>query len=223
VPAHDRRLPAAPLGPAALAATYLGALFVADLVQAASPALRAPAPGSYAVAPLALLLVCLAQLGLRRSAGARRPPWTGLRPVAVGLCLLAGIALKLAGDLVFALEAPLLGPPRGNNPLVLHPQAFAHPAALAALAAAVVAVVPPAEELFFRGLLYGWLRRRLGCAPAVVVDALLFGAAHGQPALLLPLAAVGAGLCLLYERTRTLWAPTLAHAALNALSVALAV
>jgi membrane protease YdiL (CAAX protease family) len=47
----------------------------------------------------------------------------------------------------------------------------------------------PAEELFFRGLLLGGLRRRLGAAPAWLLSTLIFGAYHiparwGRPAVL---------------------------------------
>jgi membrane protease YdiL (CAAX protease family) len=211
-----------PLGGGGVAAAYLGALSIAWGAQAVWPGLRPPSPASYLVSPLALLLACHGVLLARRVPPGRRPPWSAPR-WAVGLqAVAAGIALKFAGDAVAAVERPLVGPLRGNNPLVLQPHVFVHPAAAAVLVAAVVCLVPVAEELFFRGMLYAWLRSRMGLTAAVAVDAILFGAAHGQAALLAPLAVVGAGLCLLYERSATLWVPALAHAAVNAVALALA-
>jgi membrane protease YdiL (CAAX protease family) len=40
-------------------------------------------------------------------------------------------------------------------------------------------IVPVFEELFFRGLLFGWLRKRLSVPVAVTVSAVLFAAMHG--------------------------------------------
>ena len=42
-------------------------------------------------------------------------------------------------------------------------------------------LVPVFEELLFRGLLLGWLRKRLSAPLAVTVSALLFAAMHGYP------------------------------------------
>ena len=41
-------------------------------------------------------------------------------------------------------------------------------------------LAPLAEEIIFRGLLYGWLRRFWRVIPAAVVSALVFGAVHGM-------------------------------------------
>src|SRR5262249_17225936 len=66
-----------------------------------------------------------------------------------------------------------------------------------------VLVAPLAEELFFRGLLLGALRRLFGLAwVAILGSALAFGIVHlGQPQDVLPLATMG--LFLGYTRLRT--------------------
>jgi sodium transport system permease protein len=67
----------------------------------------------------------------------------------------------------------LIVPPSGLRPLPLDLLAFALVPALA-------------EELLFRGVLYGALRGKLGAWPAVALSALAFSAYHASPSHLLP-------------------------------------
>ncbi len=79
--------------------------------------------------------------------------------------------------------------------------------ALVAAAFLVCVVAPVCEELFFRGFLFGALRRR-GLPLAAGATGLTFGLAHVASApigFIVPLAALGVILCLLYERTRSLY------------------
>ncbi|WP_418281519.1 lysostaphin resistance A-like protein [Halorubrum sp. DTA98] len=86
-------------------------------------------------------------------------------------------------------------------------------------------VVGPVEELLFRGVVQGGLRRTFDALPAILIASLLFGIVH-LPAVdgssLEQLAYVGVvvGLgCLLgflYERTNNVLVPGLAHGAYNA-------
>lgn len=89
--------------------------------------------------------------------------------------------------------------------------------ALAGVAAAVSA--PVVEEIFFRGLLYGSLRRRLRTTPAALIAGALFGAAHlGSHSLdAIPvLAFFGVIACLLYERTGSLLPGIALHSFIDA-------
>lgn len=70
-------------------------------------------------------------------------------------------------------------------------------------------IIPLAEEVLFRGLLYGWLRR-WGPAVAMVGSALLFGLPHG-PSSALPAALLGLGFAWLRERDGSLLGPVLLH------------
>jgi len=76
-------------------------------------------------------------------------------------------------------------------------------------------VVPFAEELFFRGVLYRWLRGRIGVWGGVLVSAALFGLAH----IFLPTAVsafvIGLVLAWVYERSESLWVPFVVHALNN--------
>ena len=87
------------------------------------------------------------------------------------------------------------------------------------VALAVIVVAPVAEELFFRGFFYRALRTKLRVWSAALIDGLVFGALHFQgpdSAVILPvIAAVGVGLCLVYERTGSLFAVIAIHASFN--------
>ena len=82
-----------------------------------------------------------------------------------------------------------------------------------------VIVAPVAEEVIFRGYFYGVIRRYGGRIPAILTSSLLFAAIHvhlpSVPGLIL-LATI---LCLLYERTGSLWGPITMHAAFNASTI----
>lgn len=89
-------------------------------------------------------------------------------------------------------------------------------AALIGAAFLTCVVAPVCEELFFRGFLFGALRRH-GLVVATLVTGLAFGAAHvasAPIAFIVPLAVLGMILCLIYERTRSLY-PCMALHGLN--------
>ena len=97
---------------------------------------------------------------------------------------------------------------------------------LAAFLAIVIA--PPAEELFFRGVLFRGLRDRRGFATAAAVSAVMFGLAHwiggewrGSLVLVLSMVVTGFGLALLYDRRKNLVTNIAAHATFNIIGVVL--
>lgn len=86
----------------------------------------------------------------------------------------------------------------------------------------VSGAIPLAEEILFRGLLYGWLRRRWGVQVAVVLSSTLFALAHGTPESLIALVIIGALIAMLYELSDSLWPATLSHALNNGIALATA-
>lgn len=94
---------------------------------------------------------------------------------------------------------------------------------LLVLSAGLTCVVAPmCEEFLFRGYIFTALRR-WGLVPAAIADGLLFGGVHvsSAPALdLLPLAALGFGLCLLYRYSGSLYPGMGAHSLNNCLAFA---
>ncbi|MGD8397255.1 MAG: type II CAAX endopeptidase family protein [Anaerolineae bacterium] len=86
------------------------------------------------------------------------------------------------------------------------------------LGAAVVA--PFVEEVFFRGLLFGGLRRRFDWKVAAAISAALFAAIHLQPLAIPPIFLLGYLFAFLYHRTGSLWPSILMHLSTNTLAVA---
>lgn len=89
---------------------------------------------------------------------------------------------------------------------------------LLAVAAAVAA--PICEEIVFRGFLYPVAKRYAGPWAAALGTALIFSAAHGSVAALLPLFIFGLVLVALYELTGSIWAPMAVHFLFNGATVA---
>lgn len=107
---------------------------------------------------------------------------------------------------------------QGNNPLEGTPIGV-----LWLLTAFTVVVIAPlTEELFMRGMLFGWLRRKYGVRAGLLVSALIFGAAHFNLLLLPGLVCSGLIFGLLYERTGSLAPSMIAHATHNLISIGLA-
>jgi membrane protease YdiL (CAAX protease family) len=90
----------------------------------------------------------------------------------------------------------------------------------------VIVVAPFVEELFFRGFFYRSLRTRYPVVLAALVDGLIFGLIHfnfeGAEGLLIlpPLAFLGVIFCLVYEKTKSLWAVIGMHAFNNTIAFA---
>jgi membrane protease YdiL (CAAX protease family) len=83
------------------------------------------------------------------------------------------------------------------------------------LVLAAVVAAPLAEEIYFRGFIFGGLRRDLSFAVASGLSAAIFSGIHLMAWSTVPLFLVGLGAAVAYERYRTLWAPFALHAAFN--------
>jgi uncharacterized protein len=83
----------------------------------------------------------------------------------------------------------------------------------------IAGVAPFVEELFFRGMLYPLLRRRMGAPAAIVLNAALFAIIHVYPLLLPGLFVVGLFLAYLRERSGSIWPSVLLHALQNGLAL----
>jgi membrane protease YdiL (CAAX protease family) len=151
---------------------------------------------------------------VRELFGLRRPrSWRRAAGIAVGV-LVAVLVLE-------SLLNPLLHPAREQG---LTPHGW-KPGSAGPFAANVVVfalVGPIVEELTFRGLGYGLLRR-YGQTAAVLAVGLAFGLWHGLVEALPILVALGVGLTYLRARTESLYPPIVLHATFNAAALALAV
>jgi len=84
------------------------------------------------------------------------------------------------------------------------------------LAIVLDAVIPPfVEEIGFRGLIFGALRRNLRFSEALVISSFAFAFAHLSVPSILTHAPLGFYLCWLRYRSNSLWPPMFAHACHN--------
>jgi uncharacterized protein len=143
----------------------------------------------------------------------------GFRAIPTGWALrafLVALAVLPAMLLVNLATQTLTGRPFRNPQLeFLAPAGFSWEG-LVGMLVVVAVIVPIVEETVFRGLLYGWLRSRLGVAAAVILSSLIFAFGHGILMLVPALAVTGLVLALVYEKSGSLWPPIIVHGAINA-------
>jgi membrane protease YdiL (CAAX protease family) len=150
------------------------------------------------------------QLGLRLPSA--RWWWTTVFIAIMFIPLMGVIALGIRWVLGRPLENPQL------NALI--PDTFTWPGAIAMILLVGLAV-PFAEELFFRGLLYRWMRSRWGFWIGLLGSSLVFGLLHIDPSLVGATFIMGIALGWIYERSQSLWPSILIHAFNNTLELIL--
>jgi hypothetical protein len=172
----------------------------------------------------------LAAVLMAQFAGGVRAAWFGFRRVrlrtAVATVLIAAVIYYVLTDVyasIFTLHAKDSLP----SGFGLHRSHWA----VAGTALFVCAVAPICEETFFRGFLFGVLRRLplhlgerdLGPWVAAVIVAILFGLAHtgsANPEYLIPLGFLGFLLCMVRWRTKSLYPGMVLHSANNSIALA---
>lgn len=82
----------------------------------------------------------------------------------------------------------------------------------------LVIIAPIAEEILFRGYLFGMLKKYVPVWIAVVATSLLFASIHGAWNLAIDTFALSIILCLLRLSTGSLWAPILLHMTKNGIA-----
>jgi len=144
---------------------------------------------------------------------------------AVAAFVIAAIAYYVITDL-YALAFNLHGKDKLPSELT---NTHNH-AAIVMTAVFVCMIAPICEEFFFRGFLFGTLRkmrvrvggRDIGVLLAAIITGILFGLVHSgsaSPQYLIPLGFLGFVLCLVRWRTGSLYPGMALHSANNALAL----
>lgn len=83
---------------------------------------------------------------------------------------------------------------------------------------ALVVIAPAAEEMLFRGYLYGKLRNTVPVWVAVLIVSVVFAAIHGQWNVAIDVFILSVVACVLREVTGSIWAGILLHMLKNGLA-----
>ncbi|MCA9339085.1 CPBP family intramembrane metalloprotease [Candidatus Saccharibacteria bacterium] len=86
---------------------------------------------------------------------------------------------------------------------------------------ALVVMAPLAEELLFRGYLFGRLRSYTSFVPATIITSLLFALVHWQWNVGVDVFILSLALCYLREKTSSLWPAVFLHATKNGIAFTL--
>ena len=154
-------------------------------------------------------------------AGRPLPAQFGLRPTSPWKALGWMVAAFVTFYVVTLIWVAIVGGNPDDEKLPDELGADQSTIALLSVAFLVSVVAPIAEEFFFRGFFYGALRNWRGVVPAAIITGLVFGAIHAGSAdweFLLPLGVFGFVLCLLRERTGSLYPCIALHCANNSLA-----
>ncbi|MDY6906333.1 MAG: CPBP family intramembrane glutamic endopeptidase [Thermodesulfobacteriota bacterium] len=135
----------------------------------------------------------------------------GLSRSSLGRGVMAGIAWAVGfGGLISIAGVALLV--MGINPLgifAIHP--VGHPMEVGLYYLTGVVIAPIAEEVLFRGVIYGFFRQ-FGIVTAIVLTTVIFAALHLTTTTVPVIQAVGGVLfCIAYEKEKNLMAPIVIH------------
>ncbi|MEO6052460.1 MAG: type II CAAX endopeptidase family protein [Chthoniobacterales bacterium] len=140
------------------------------------------------------------------------------KPLQALGCLLALLPLIYFLQIISGYFLKKYVIPQGIVTFITHHH---EPRTLIIIGISIVIIAPIAEELIFRGFLYGVFSRYLGRWPGLLVSAFIFAAIHAHLPAFLPLFILAVFLTFAYERSGSLWTPILMHSGFNALNFAM--
>jgi membrane protease YdiL (CAAX protease family) len=215
--------------PAALFAGFAAALMCALVIGLVAALLGASSFGDD-TPPAVSILSTIAQDGcliasallFARLVAPPRPEQFGLR---LPDRLKPAVGYVIGGYLAFVVVSlvwlSIIGQPDVKDTITEDLGAKDSTVALIAVTFLVCVCAPLAEEFFFRGYFFGALRKN-GFWPAALLTGLTFGLVHvfGSPiAFIVPLAALGAALCFIREKTGSLYPGIALHCLNNTIAM----
>ncbi len=222
------------MAPAAVATGFAGGIFATSLVavigHAAGSSLQHPTPavtlaGDF-VFDLAFVAAALYFTAVRGRPRARDFGFRRVRPIVAARAMLSAAFCYYLLTGIYAGLFKL----HGNDKLPSELGAGKSTVALVGAGVFVCVIAPMAEEFFFRGFLFGVLRRMrvriggrdLGTWLAAIITGILFGLAHtgsAQAEYLIPLGFLGFALCLVRWYTGSLYPCMALHSINNSLAL----
>jgi hypothetical protein len=222
------------MAPAGIATGFgvgiIATIVVGVVAQAAGSSLNHPTPAVSLVEDFVFdLSFVAAAIYFGRMAGRLAPSAFGFRAVRVALAakwfIIAGAGYYILTSL-YATLLSLHGTDKLPSELGVHKST----AALIGAAVFVCVVAPICEETFFRGFVFGALRRwrvmiagrDMGVWVAALITGILFGLAHTGSAnaqYLIPLGFLGFMLCMIRWRTGSLYPCMALHSFNNSLAL----
>jgi uncharacterized protein len=212
--------------PAALLAGF-GAALVAALFLGAGGALFGAEiddpPASISILSTIAQDGCLigAALFFAQITSTPRPEQFGLRPAPLKRSVLYVVGGYILFIVFSLLWLAIIGETDAEDTITESLGAKDSTVALIAVTFVVTVCAPLAEEFFFRGYFFGALRKN-GFWFAALFTGLAFGTVHvfGSPiAFIIPLAALGAALCFIREKTGSLYPCIALHCINNSVAM----
>jgi len=162
---------------------------------------------------LLVWLIVLRPYGLRLADLGLRPTYSTWYRLAVAVGLLCVPAFS---TLNLGVQSLFDGPVENPQLRTLAPDGF-NLVSFAVMLLLVGVLVPFAEEIVFRGLVFGWLRKHLRFVVAAPVSAIFFASVHMVWFLVPVLACMGLVLAAITERSGSLWPAIIVHGTFNSL------
>ena len=132
-----------------------------------------------------------------------------LRAIALGVI---SVPVLMA---ITALTRPLLGPTSGPALPLTPGQALENPIYFLTMLLGIALLSPLMEEMVFRGLLFGWLRRHFSLWHAAALAAVAHATLHFDFGAMPGLLVLFLFLAWIYEYSENLWVPSIIHGVHN--------
>jgi membrane protease YdiL (CAAX protease family) len=165
----------------------------------------------------AIIVFFIIWLVRRRGGGAAH---LGFRPLSAGAIYLPALGFLVALGILIAYAAVVqwLGVeelvPRNNAPRGV----FESTTSTVLFGCLAIIFAPIAEEVIFRGFLFGGLRKWFAPWLAVIVSGLLFGLVHAELGVIIPISLIGMLLAVIYLQANSILASMGTHFLFNTVS-----
>ncbi len=195
----------------------LAALALAPMLASGRVGL-VPAVVVQLVLEVAILVVLLAGLPRVSRLTLRELGFTRIAPWQIGVALLGALAMIVVVEGGASLIDTLTHTKHEQGVVEMF-KSLHNPATIWFFALFATVLAPIAEETVFRVFLFNLGLRYGGFWMGATISGILFGLAHGDKFVLVPLALGGMILCGVYYRTRNAYASMITHACFNAVTV----